>query len=82
MKTLVTHENLEKVQETMGALDQRAELVAGCETWPIQGGQMTIWPEASRGAIAWNADSHWGDWSNGKLYLDNGDIYNAEGERQ
>ena len=32
MKTIVTHENLEHIRETMGALDQSAELVAGCET--------------------------------------------------
>jgi hypothetical protein len=82
MKVKVTKENLEHVRETIGALDQRAELVAGCETWTIPHGQMTVWPEDCRGAIAWGSDSHWGDWFDGMLHLDNGDTFNAEGERQ
>jgi hypothetical protein len=80
MKTKCTTDNIEQVRETVAALDQRAELVAGCETWAIyyDGGQrrqMTVWPDA-RGAVCWGADSQWGDWRGGHLHLDSGEIVN------
>ncbi len=75
----VTTENIETVRATMAANDQRDELVPGCETWAIQypqpggdRGQMTRWPNG-RGAVAFGAQSDWGDWHGDILTLDTRD---------
>jgi hypothetical protein len=70
--TKVTAENIEEVRESMRAIDQRDELVVGCETWNVSDGWMTRWP-SGRGAVAWGGDSSWGDWLNDILTLDDPD---------
>ena len=90
--TTVTRDNLEATRETMGASDQREELVVGCETWPIsyepghQAGQMTRWPNG-RGAVCKGGPSDWGNWDGGVLLLDERDdgnciAVNVNGEEQ
>ncbi len=64
---IVTEENIDVAREGCVALDQRAEITVGCETWGIihdggQRGQMTVWPDAGTGAVMWGGDSEWGDW--------------------
>ncbi len=84
---IVTTDNLDEARDACAALDQRAELKAGCETWGItyeggQRGQMTVWPEEGRGAVMWGADSEWGDWDDATrtLHLDSGMTVNDIGE--
>jgi hypothetical protein len=83
----VTDENFDAALASCAALDQRAELDVGCETWGIlydgsQRGQMTVWPMDGRGAVCYGGDSFWGDWHEGSrtLRLDStGDIIDADG---
>lgn len=72
--TVVTTENLDDAEVYCSALDQRAELVPGCETWGItygggQRGQMTRWPN-NRGAASFGAESLWGWWDGDILHID------------
>lgn len=63
----VTEENIEDVKANMVAMDQKADLEVGCETWSItyaggQVGEITVWPKHNRAAVFFGADSEWGDW--------------------
>lgn len=87
--TIVTADNIEQVREEVVALDQREELVVGCETWPVwyqggQRGQMTVYPYG-RAAIYLGGNSMWGDWdANARtLHLDDGsgEVYDETGTR-
>jgi hypothetical protein len=89
MTIVVTSQNIDDVRDSVVALDQRAEIVPGCETWPIlygrfggQRGQMTVWPAEGRGAVCWGADSQWGDWDAKRrlLNLDDGGVVDDNGE--
>jgi len=82
----VTAENLDEAREECSALDQRAELRPGCETWGIiyeggQRGQMTVWTGEGRAAVEWGADSQWGDWdaTTRTLRLDSGETVTETG---
>ena len=81
----VTADNLETVRETMHGRDQAEELVVGCETWGIlyqpgnQRGQMTVWPNG-RAAIMLGGNSAWGDWIDGQMLTDDGELYDSAGE--
>lgn len=83
---IVTIDNIETARESCAALDQRAELAPGCETWPIytqgQRGQMTVWPDAGRAAVCWGADSAYGDWDaeTRTLTLGTGEVVHDAGE--
>lgn len=91
----VTAENIDAVREDMAAGDQKKEIEPGCETWAIfyepgcQRGQMTVWPYKGRAAVAFGADSQWGDWDPNvrTLHLDEPDadgntiVYDASGDR-
>ena len=81
MTTIVTAANIDIAREQLPALDQRAELEIGCETWTFDGGCMTIWPNG-RGAVCWNGNSLWGDWNASlrTLSLDAGGEVNDTGE--
>jgi hypothetical protein len=61
-RDIVTAENINDIKDHMSCCDQRSELIVGCETWGILGGQMTIWP-SGRGAYCKGGDSCYGEWS-------------------
>lgn len=69
MVTEVTSDNLKDAQEDCRPLDIRAELIAGCKYWDIDGGWMALWPNG-RGAVCFGGDSTWGDWERGLLSID------------
>lgn len=79
---VVTDKNLEEAREACTAIDQRVELKAGCRTWSITGGQMSVCPQDGRGAVSWGGDSEWGDWCEASrtLHLDSGEFVNDDGE--
>jgi hypothetical protein len=86
-RVVATADNLDEVRDACAALDQRAELKPGCETWGTvyaggQRGQVTVWPEEGRAAVCWGADSQWGDWDDAArtLRLDSGEIVDEDGE--
>lgn len=85
---VVTADNIDAARAACCAPDQRAQLRIGCETWPIgyygPRGQMTIWPNQGRGAVAWGADSQWGDWNASTRTLRlhaSGETINEDGQK-
>jgi len=73
------------LESVCGATDQRDVLSPGDRTWGIiyqpggQRGQMSHYAADDRGAICLGGDSEWGDWIHGRLYTDDGDVYDDDG---
>ena len=88
-KILVTEANYGRICESIAAADQKAEVKVGqtISTWPItyengQRGQMTIFHDVKRGAVAFGGPSIWGYWDDEAriLHADDGGDYNELGE--
>jgi hypothetical protein len=84
---LITADNLELIRDSMAACDQAGEIYPGCITWGIkyeggQRGQMTIYPDTGRAAVAFGGDSIWGDWDarNAHLVDDDGRRLDSDGQ--
>jgi hypothetical protein len=85
----VTAENFQEVHGMVLASDMAAEIAVGqeIETWPIthegcQRGQMTVFHDVNRAAVAFGGPSIWGDWDEKAriLHADYGVDYNELGE--
>ena len=75
-KIFIDNDNLQDIDLIIPPRDQAREAVVGCETWVADTNHrgepmtMTLWPNG-RGAINFGGgDSHWGDFVDGGLVLD------------
>lgn len=88
-RVVITSANIDRICNDIAAADQEAEVKIGREisTWPItygngQRGQMTVFHDVNRAAVAFGGPSIWGYWDDEAriLHADDGGDYNELGE--
>jgi hypothetical protein len=83
-RTEITAENIDAAREALPR-DQAAQLAVGCVTWGVlyepgqQRGQVTVWPDADRAAVALGGDSIWCSVQGGRYVAEDGTTFDAAG---